>query len=110
MKGKVFVIALLAVGVAAAAGAWWLRPADGQVTVDKIGDKVQTVPRGRLPVFATTPSDVAELYRFAAARGDLLQWMPCTCGCGDLGHASNRACYIKQETADTVTFTSHAAT
>jgi len=50
------------------------------------------------------------LYRFARERGDVLQWMPCTCGCGRLGHASNRACYIKNDTAGRTTWTSHAAT
>ena len=110
MRGRLIVVGLLAAGLVAAVGAWWARPAaDGPVSVDQIGDRVQTVRRGRLPVFAST-AELAELYRFAATRGDVLQWMPCTCGCGDLGHVSNRACYIKQETAETVTFTSHAAT
>lgn len=108
MRGRLLVAALLIIGLAAA-GAWWLRSGDGDVTVDSIGDKVQTVPRGRLPVFAAAPG-MAELYRFAATRGDLLQWMPCTCGCGALGHTSNRACYIKGESAATTTFTSHAVT
>ena len=49
-------------------------------------------------------------YRFAVENPDTLRWMPCTCGCGSLGHASNRACYIKAESQDRVTFTSHAAT
>jgi hypothetical protein len=110
MKGRALVAGLLLVGLAAAVGAWWLRPArGGPVTVDAIGDKVQTVPRGQLPVFASS-GDTATLYRFAVERGEVLRWMPCTCGCGDLGHNSNRACYIKTETSDTVTFTSHAAT
>jgi Protein of unknown function with PCYCGC motif len=109
MRGRLLVAGLLTVGLAAAAGAWWLRSGDGEVTVDSIGDKVQTVPRGRLPVFAAAPG-TAELYRFAATRGELLSWMPCTCGCGALGHTSNRACYIKGESATTTTFTSHAAT
>jgi hypothetical protein len=109
MKGRLLVTALLLIGIAAAVSAWWFRPAVGQVTVDSIGDKVQTVPRGRLPVFAAE-GDTAALYRFATERGDVLRFMPCTCGCGDLGHGSNRACYIKGETAESTTFTSHAAT
>ncbi len=79
------------------------------VTTDAIGDQVQTRGGGALPVFAGT-GDTAELYRFARERGDVLQWMPCTCGCGQLGHASNRACYIKSESGDRTTWTSHAAT
>ena len=83
--------------------------ADDPVTTDAIGDQVQTRAGAALPVFAR-PDDIAELYRFARERGDVLQWMPCTCGCGRLGHASNRACYIKNDTAGRTTWTSHAAT
>ena len=76
---------------------------------DEIGDEVQTVPRGRLPAFAAD-ADTAALYRFATTRGDVLRFMPCTCGCAQVGHTSNRSCYIKAETESAVTYTSHAAT
>ena len=76
---------------------------------DEIGDDVQTVPRGQLPVFAGE-GDTGALYRFATTRGDVLRWMPCTCGCAQFGHSSNRSCYIKKETDAEVTYTSHAAT
>jgi hypothetical protein len=106
-------LALLGIGlVAVAAGGaawWWNARSDSTVWVDHVGDRVQTVARGQRPVFAAE-AEVAALYRFATERGDLLRFMPCTCGCGDLGHASNRACYIKTETPDQVTYTSHAAT
>jgi hypothetical protein len=83
--------------------------ADDPVTTDAIGDQVQTRAAAALPGFAAA-ADIAELYRFARERGDILQWMPCTCGCGRLGHASNRACYIKREAGGRTTWTSHAAT
>ena len=101
------VVAALALG---GAGALWWMAADAQpVTVDSIGDRVQTLPRGKLPVFADR-GDLPRLYAFAVENPDTLTWMPCTCGCGSLGHASNRACYVKDETPSRVTFTSHAAT
>jgi hypothetical protein len=109
MSGRAVVLALVIAGITAGATAWWLRAGDSGVSVDQIGDRVQILPRGRLPVFAA-PADVAALYRFATERGDVLRWMPCTCGCADLGHASNRACYIKSEDAGQVAYTSHAAT
>lgn len=103
----------LAVGVLVAAllgsAVWWAWSADDPVTVDAIGDQVQTRRGGALPVFAGT-GDTASLYRFARERGDVLRWMPCTCGCADLGHTSNRSCYIKAESTDRTTWTSHAAT
>ena len=82
----------------------------GPVTTDAIGDQVQTVPKGHLPVFADT-DDTRRLYRYAIEHGDELQYMPCTCGCYRFGHTSNRDCYIKSLNPDgTLTFTSHAAT
>ena len=110
-RGVLVVVAIVALGLAAAATSMWMktRASAGSVTVDEIGDQVQAVTRGSLPVFAKG-ADKGALYAFATERGDVLQWMPCTCGCADLGHGSNRACYIKAETAAQVTYTSHAAT
>ncbi len=101
------VIVVLALGGGGAL--WWLTADAQSVTVDSIGDRVQTLPRGKLPVFADQ-GDLPQLYAFAVQNPDTLTWMPCTCGCGNLGHASNRACYVKDETPSRVTFTSHAAT
>jgi hypothetical protein len=82
----------------------------GPVTIDAIGDKVQTLPRGQWPQFAGT-GDIQRLYRYALERGDDLRYIPCFCGCGRFGHKNNQDCYIKSFNRDgTVTFTSHAAT
>src|SRR5262245_25058510 len=53
-----------------------------------------------LPAFASKDPEVARLYRFALARPDLLNFIPCTCGCGATGHVSNWNCYVRQVTAD----------
>ena len=103
------VAAVLALGLVGGGVAWWLRANAQPVTVDSIGDENQTLARGRLPIFAAT-GDAARLYAFAVESTDTLAWMPCTCGCERFGHTSNRACYVKDERADRVTFTSHAAT
>jgi Protein of unknown function with PCYCGC motif len=100
----VLALAMLGGGVA-----WWLSAAAQPVTVDSIGDENQTVTRGKLPVFAAK-GDAAQLYTFAVEKGDTLSMIPCTCGCERFGHTSNRACYVKAERGDQVTFTSHAAT
>ena len=99
--------AVLVLGAGAAT--WWVTAGAQEVTVDSLGDHVQTLARGKLPVFAET-ADARRLYAFAVDNADTLKWMPCTCGCGSLGHGSNRSCYIKSEAAGRVTFTSHAAT
>ena len=110
-RGVIVVVAIVGIALVAAAFSVWIktRASAGAVTVDEIGDQVQTVARGSLPAFAKG-RDTGALYEFATQRGDVLQWMPCTCGCADFGHASNRACYIKSETDAQVTYTSHAAT
>src|SRR5207237_5794315 len=88
-------------------GVQWRARGQGAVTKDEVGDEVQIVPRGRLPIFAGE-TDTGALYRFATTRGEVLRHMPCTCGCAAIGHTSNRSCYIKAESDASVTYTSHA--
>jgi len=106
---RLLVIAAVVLVAGGGGAAWWLASAADPVTTDAIGDSVQTRARGQLPVFADG-DDTRVLYRFAVEHPEALAFMPCVCGCADLGHTSNRSCYIKAESADRVTFTSHAAT
>ncbi|SRR6266571_3321803 len=113
LKRRRFIYGTSATVVAAIAG-WQLWPTrtggTASVTIDAIGDQVQTLPKGQLPIFAGT-ADLHRLYRYAVEHGDELQYVPCFCGCYRLGHKSNRDCYIKAFAADgRLTFTSHAAT
>ena len=83
----------------------------GPVTTDRYGDRVQTVPRGQLPEFARGVPDAGSVYRFATDHATDLDYIPCFCGCKNIGHRSNRDCYIKSFNRDgTVTYTSHGAT
>lgn len=83
----------------------------GPVTTDRYGDKIQTVPRGDLPEFVQGLPDASRLYRFATDHAADLEYMPCFCGCKNIGHRSNRDCYIQSFNTDgTVTYTSHAST
>ena len=105
---RVLLVVVVLAFAAGGSAVWWIASAADAVTKDAIGDSVQTRARGQLPVFAE--GETAALYRFAVEHAETLRFMPCTCGCGDLGHTSNRSCYVKAETAERVTFTSHAAT
>ena len=107
---RALAVAVATMTIVAAGGIWWFRAgADTPVKVDEFGDRVQTVPRGQLPAFATTP-EVARLYRFATDQPQAFAGVECTCGCTRIGHVTNRFCYVKAETAAEVTYTSHAAT
>ena len=57
-------------------GAWQMWPTSGggnvaSVTTDAIGDQVQRLPRGQLPVFAGS-GEIRDLYRYAVEHGDEL--------------------------------------
>jgi uncharacterized protein with PCYCGC motif len=106
---RLLVVIVVAAVMIGGAAAWWIASASDPITQDAIGDSVQTRGRGQMPAFADR-GDTPDLYRFAVDHPEILTFMPCTCGCGGLGHTSNRSCYVKAETPDRVTFTSHAAT
>lgn len=55
------------------------------------------------------PASVQEAYRFAAANPDIMQQIPCYCGCGAMEHTSNYDCYVASVGTDgTITFDNHA--
>jgi len=74
------------------------------------GDWLETVPPGQLPSFALSKSKkVQEAYQYAVDHEDTLQYIPCFCGCNNIGHRHNAACYITERLPDgQVTFNSHA--
>ncbi len=45
--------------------------------------------------FRELPAATQDLYRYAAANRDVLQYIPCFCGCVDGGHGSNFDCYVR---------------
>jgi hypothetical protein len=109
MTRRLLVAGLLTLVIVGGGGVWWLGAGASPITEDELGDRVQTVKRGELPMFAAAP-EVAVLYRFATENPQALKGVECTCGCTRYGHVDNRLCYIKAETAGQVTYTSHAAT
>jgi hypothetical protein len=44
--------------------------------------------------------EIRSAYAFAARRAELLQYIPCYCGCERVGHRSNHDCYVKGVTLD----------
>ncbi len=39
--------------------------------------------------------EVQEAYQFAAANPEVLEHIPCYCGCNLMGHMNNTECYVK---------------
>lgn len=57
----------------------------------------------------SAPVAVQEAYQFNASNPDIMQDIPCYCGCGDIGHTSNYDCYISEvDASGKITFDNHA--
>jgi hypothetical protein len=57
----------------------------------------------------SAPTVVQQAYQYAAANPDLMKQIPCYCGCDDIGHTSNYACYVSGVDANgQITYDSHA--
>lgn len=55
------------------------------------------------------PTTVQESYQFAVANREILEQIPCYCGCGAMGHTSNYNCYAEGTDASGETiFDGHA--
>jgi len=48
----------------------------------------------------SAPVTVQQAYQFAVANPGVLTQLPCYCGCGPIGHTSNYACYVAEQSAD----------
>jgi Protein of unknown function with PCYCGC motif len=104
----------LGLGVTALGGspAWWASaPAEPPQQKTPSGDLLETVARGELPSFARKGGPQVEaVYRYAVEHGETLQYIPCVCGCGAIGHRHNADCYVAERLpGGAITFTSHGA-
>ena len=111
---------LIAAAAASLAGAFVILAAgDGWAQVDR---RLQAAPRpqvraasplvakphnGPLPplprVSFEPPRSAAvlqQVYEFAARHPEVLQYVPCYCGCERVGHTANHSCFVKSRAAD----------
>ena len=57
----------------------------------------------------SAPVSVQTAYQFNVANPDVMKDIPCYCGCGNIGHASNYACYVSNVDANgNIAFDNHA--
>lgn len=52
------------------------------------------------PAFVRSNGRTEEAYAYAAAHPEVLQWIPCYCGCAGMGHRSNLDCFFKPTSGD----------
>ncbi|MEK4229908.1 PCYCGC motif-containing (lipo)protein [Solibacillus sp. FSL H8-0538] len=77
-----------------------------------VSGDIQEVTTGPeiLPSFLDDKNETIRLsYQVAANYSDVLEWVPCYCGCGDsVGHRNNLNCFIQERHADgTITWDDH---
>ena len=67
-------------------------------------------PLDQMPMdVQSAPVAVQEAYQFNVANPDIMQDIPCYCGCGDIGHTSNYDCYVSDVDANgEIIFDNHA--
>ncbi|CAB3390905.1 PCYCGC motif-containing (lipo)protein [Kyrpidia spormannii] len=77
------------------------------------GDILETTASAEvLPTFLNNQQEaVRQIYAAVGKSTELLQWIPCYCGCGEsAGHKSNRDCFIRAVNPDgSVVWNSHGA-
>ena len=57
------------------------------------GHAYRLAPVSMLPKeIRNAPSDIRDSYRFAVVNRNVLQYIPCYCGCINDGHTSNACC------------------
>ena len=73
-------------------------------------ETIKLFPENELPEeVQSAPQAVKEAYQFAAANPEIIQHLPCYCGCGSMGHTSNYSCYVSGvDQEGNLTFDNHA--
>lgn len=73
------------------------------------GDIRETTPIDELPSFLEEKHDTVEaVYSRVVSEKDLLEHIPCYCGCGDTaGHMDNYDCFVHEKTNDRITWDDH---
>jgi hypothetical protein len=92
-------------------------PADAQAApVVPMGDmtmptaeQVSATWQARPAYVRDLPSEWQGAYAFALARPDVLQWLPCYCGCVGMGHRSNLDCFFQRRETGVLQFEEHAS-
>jgi hypothetical protein len=61
------------------------------------------------PAYVRQNQRTEAAYAFALQTGNVIEWMPCYCGCDAMDHRSNLDCYLKSTPGSRVTWEEHAS-
>lgn len=90
--------------VAAGEGRAQARPAARSQVASSQPMRPHTGPLPALPRVSFEPSrpwpEVRQVYEFAARHPEVLQYVPCYCGCEREGHSANHSCFVKSRASD----------
>lgn len=66
--------------------------------------------REGLPAYAQNNADIQTAYEYALEKPELLEQIPCYCGCSQIGHKNVEDCFVKEFRNDgRVVFDEHGA-
>lgn len=103
--GLIVAAVLIVIGGATTGVLISMKKSNGDSTIASSGIKLPDYAYG-----STAPKGTAEAYQFAVDNPDVLKYIPCYCGCGELdGHVSNLDCFIKSGSGNDIVFDKHAA-
>ncbi len=72
-------------------------------------EQVDAAWKARPDYVKALPDDWQAAYRFALERPDVVQWMPCNCGCAGQGHRSNLDCFFDRRETGQIQFQEHGS-
>jgi hypothetical protein len=84
-------------------------PAGSAASVPAVPPTPRPIPPTVARQIQAMPPAVREAYTFAIDRPDVLQWVPCYCGCDEQGHGSNLDCFVKPETQGGIVLDAHGS-
>lgn len=61
------------------------------------------------PAYTHVSARTEEAYSYAMEHQAVLQWIPCFCGCGAMGHGNNADCYFEPSANGSIVFEEHAS-
>jgi len=69
----------------------------------------QTMAWEARPAYTHNSERTEQAYLYAMQHPMVIQWMPCYCGCGAMGHGNNLDCYFDPTPDGSIKFQEHAS-